>query len=87
MRGGERVDVIRNYTKSKVIMLFVCGCYESELCLRVIRGVFIPPMGAIFILVGHEPFLTSAKMSKYILNKNINTTCNTFHDFTELQFT
>ena len=20
------------------------GCYESELCLRVIRGVFIPPI-------------------------------------------
>ena len=23
---------------SKVIMLFVCGCYESELCLRVIHS-------------------------------------------------
>ena len=28
-------------TTSKVIMLFVCGCDESELCLRVIRGVFL----------------------------------------------
>jgi hypothetical protein len=28
-------------TMSKVIMLFVYGCYESKLCLRVIRGVFI----------------------------------------------
>ena len=25
-------------------MLFVCGCYESELCLRVIKCVFIPPI-------------------------------------------
>ena len=23
-------------------MLFVCGCYESELCFCVIRGVFVP---------------------------------------------
>jgi hypothetical protein len=22
----------------------VCGCYESELCVQVIRGVFIPPI-------------------------------------------
>jgi hypothetical protein len=28
VRGGERIDVRRNYTMSKVIMLFVCGCYE-----------------------------------------------------------
>jgi hypothetical protein len=35
--GGERVDARRNYTMSKIIMLFVCGCYESELCLNVIR--------------------------------------------------
>lgn len=28
VRGGERVDARRNYT-SKVIMLFVCSCYES----------------------------------------------------------
>jgi hypothetical protein len=25
-------------------MLFVCGCGESELCLSVIRGVFILPI-------------------------------------------
>ena len=25
-------------------MLFVCGCYESELFLRVIRDVFISPI-------------------------------------------
>jgi hypothetical protein len=29
-------------TTNKVMMLFLCGCYESELCVRVIRGVFIP---------------------------------------------
>ena len=28
----------------KGIILFICGCYESELCLRVIMGVFIPPI-------------------------------------------
>ena len=42
---GERrrdVDARRNYSTSKVIMLFVCGCFESELCLWVIRGVIIP---------------------------------------------
>ena len=22
----------------------VCGCYESELCVQVIRDVFIPPI-------------------------------------------
>jgi hypothetical protein len=27
---------------SKVIMLY--GCYESEVCVQVIRGVFIPPI-------------------------------------------
>jgi hypothetical protein len=31
-------------TTSKVIMLFVCGCYESVLCLRVISCVFIQPI-------------------------------------------
>ena len=36
--GGKRVDAKRNYTTIKMFMLFVCGCYESELCLRVIRG-------------------------------------------------
>ena len=39
VRGGEHIDVRRN-----TIELFVCGCYESELCLWVIRGVFIPPI-------------------------------------------
>ena len=42
MRGGECVDVRKNYTTIKGIMLFVCGCYGSKLCLRVIRGLFIP---------------------------------------------
>ena len=42
VRGGRQVDARQNCTTSKVIMLFVCGCYERELCLRVIRGVFIP---------------------------------------------
>uniref|UniRef100_A0A4W5KSD0 Uncharacterized protein n=1 Tax=Hucho hucho TaxID=62062 RepID=A0A4W5KSD0_9TELE len=44
VRGGERIDARRNYTTSKMFMLFICGCYESELCLRVIRGVFILPI-------------------------------------------
>ena len=44
MRGGECVAARRNNTTSKVFMLFVCGCYESELCLRVVLGVFIPPI-------------------------------------------
>jgi hypothetical protein len=38
VRGGECVDVGRNFTTSKMIMLFVFGCYESELCLHVIMG-------------------------------------------------
>ena len=42
VRGRECIEARRNYTTSKVIMLFVCGCYESEVSLRVIRGVFIP---------------------------------------------
>jgi hypothetical protein len=44
VRGGDRFDARRNYTMSKVIVMFVCGCYESELCLCVVRGVFIPPI-------------------------------------------
>ena len=38
MKGGQRGDAKNSYTTSKVIMLFVCGCYESELCLRVIHS-------------------------------------------------
>jgi hypothetical protein len=38
VRGRERVDVRRNYSTTKGLMLFVCGCYESELCLRVIHS-------------------------------------------------
>jgi hypothetical protein len=30
--------------RAKIIMLFLCGCYERELCLRVIREVFIVPI-------------------------------------------
>jgi hypothetical protein len=42
---GERVDTCEKellyiYTLSKMIMLFSCGYYESELCLRI----FIPPI-------------------------------------------
>jgi hypothetical protein len=33
----------------EVIMLFVCGCYESELCLCVIRGVFRQAKANFFI--------------------------------------
>jgi hypothetical protein len=42
VRVGECVNGRKNSTMSKVILLFVCGCYERE--LRVIRGVFIPPI-------------------------------------------
>ena len=41
VRGGEHIDARRKYTTSKVMMLFVCGCYESELC--VISGVLTRP--------------------------------------------
>jgi hypothetical protein len=40
--GEWRIDARMNYTTSKVMMLFVCGCYESELHVRVINGVLIP---------------------------------------------
>ena len=41
VRGGECVDDRRNYTMiMQGIMLFVCGCYESELCLCL----FIQPI-------------------------------------------
>ena len=43
MRGGECVDARGKSTTSKKIMLFICGCQESELRLSVIRGVFILP--------------------------------------------
>jgi hypothetical protein len=55
VRGGERVDVRRNYTTNKVIMMFVCGCYESELCVWVIRGVFILTYSV------EKPFLHGSK--------------------------
>ena len=42
MRGGEHLDGKMIFTMSKMIKLFVCGYYESELCLRVISVVIIP---------------------------------------------
>ena len=39
-----RYGILYIHTTSKVIVLFLCGCYESELCLRVIRGVLILPI-------------------------------------------
>jgi hypothetical protein len=44
VREGDHADARGNSTMGKIIMLFVCGSYESELCLRVIRGVFILPI-------------------------------------------
>ena len=62
VRGGERIDSRRNYTTSKMFILFVCGCYESELCLRVIRGVFIP---LIFV---EKHFLNGSKQNETGMN-------------------
>ena len=31
VRGGEHIDARRNYPMIKGIVLFTCGCYESEL--------------------------------------------------------
>jgi hypothetical protein len=43
-------------------MLYVCGCYESELCFRVIRDVFIPLK---------KYFLNGSKLNETALNISV----------------
>jgi hypothetical protein len=53
-----KIDARNNYIFNE---LFVCGCYESELCSHVISGVFIA-----LILLKH--FLNGSKRNEMGIN-------------------